>query len=161
MHSSVPVPNCSCTAKFLAQGFPELQLPSTSGLPGCDKSCVVPAVRSVMCDGRDVQGLQAVLGVEKLRDWGDAQQVAYPVPSAEPRDSLDYSTTLVARQIVPFAKKKKKSGFFTQWQLLCDFAERGAKHTPTYIPTSVFSPQFILPSLFLTSQSYWENKISN
>lgn len=84
--------------------------------------------------------------------------MAYPVPSAEPRGSLDYCTTLVAQQIVSFVKK---SGFFNQWQLLCDSSEKGAKHTPTSIPTSVFSPQFILPSLFLTSQSYWENKISN
>lgn len=143
MHSSVPVPNCSCTAKFLAQGFPELQLPSTSGLPGCDKSCVVPAVRSVMCDGRDVQGLQAVLGVEKLRDWGDAQQVAYPVPSAEPRDSLDYSTTLVARQIVPFAKKKKKVGF-----LLSGNCYVISQKEEQNIPPLTSPPPFSAPSLF-------------
>lgn len=32
--------------------------------------------------------------------------MAYPVPSAEPRGSLDYCTTLAAQQIVSFVKKK-------------------------------------------------------
>lgn len=33
------------------------------------------------------------------------KKVAYPVSSAEPRDRLDYCTTLVAQQIVPFVRK--------------------------------------------------------
>lgn len=33
------------------------------------------------------------------------KKVAYPVSSAEHRDRLDYCTTLVAQQIVPFVKK--------------------------------------------------------
>lgn len=67
------------------------------------------------------------------------KKVTYPVSSVEPRDRLDYCTTLVAQQIVPFVK----SGFFNQWQLLCDFSGRGAKHTPLPSP-----PPFSAPSLF-------------
>lgn len=74
MHSFVPVPSHSCPAKFLVWGFLELRLPSTGGLPGCDKGCAVLAVHSVMCDSRDVRILQDGLGVEKVRDWEDVQK---------------------------------------------------------------------------------------
>lgn len=48
---------------FVVWGFPELQLQSTGGLAGCDAGWVVLAVRWVTCDGSDVWGLRAALGV--------------------------------------------------------------------------------------------------
>lgn len=103
--------------------------------------------------------LKLCLAYSGAKAWGlwMCIRVACSVPSAVHGDGLSHCTTSVAQQIVPVVKKR----VFNQWQLLRDFSERGAKHTPASIPTSVFSPQFILPALFLTCQSYWENKISN
>jgi len=66
--------------------------------------------------------------------------VAYPVPSAEPRDSLDYCTTVVAQQIVPLVKK---SGFLISGNCYVISQKKEQNIPPLPSP-----PPFSAPSLF-------------